>query len=109
MIIYKRLENNRTIQLNKSEEKVMIRKTIEVMNTWEAIRKFIVDVDLKDEYTEDSELYRAMDLNDDYSIQAFLDNDACDIQRLTHEQCELLKLDWEDGYYIDTFNNSYVK
>lgn len=77
--------------------------SVEVMSTWEAIRSFIADDKIKEEYTEESKLFREMDLFDDESIQAFLDNDACDIRRLTEDECELLGIDWADGWYVDDF------
>lgn len=82
-----------------------MKKTIEYMTTWEAVRMFITDEELKKEYTD---CLLNVDLTDDFSIQNFLDNDTVDIQRLTIEQCELLNLEWEDGYYISTWHNEYL-
>ena len=75
--------------------------TIEVMTPWEAVRPFIANKELSEEYTKESELFRNMDLSDDASIMEFLDNDACDIRRLNDAQCELLELNFSDGWYVE--------
>lgn len=83
-------------------------KKVRIMTTWEAIRIFIADETLDEEYTECSENYRKMNLSNEESIQKFLDNDAEDVERLTPEQCEFFGLEWQDGYYISTWNNEYL-
>lgn len=85
-----------------------MKKTVEIMNPWEAVRAFVADKELREEYTKDSALFRNMDLSDDDSIMAFLDNDAGDIRRLGEEECELLGLEYDCGWYIDTFNRKYL-
>ena len=75
--------------------------TIEVMTPWEVVRPFIANKELSEEYTKESELFRNMDLSDDASIMEFLDNDAYDIRRLNHAQCELLGLEFNDGWYVE--------
>ena len=85
-----------------------MKKTIEIMTTWEAVRKFIADEELRAEYMEECESFRSMDLKDDMSIQYFLDNDAMDVRRLNEVECELLCLEWHEGWYINTWNDSYI-
>lgn len=75
-----------------------MKKTIEILTTWEAVRPFISDPELISDYKGVKE-YGTMQLSDDYSIQFFLDNVVPDINRLTPEQCELFELEYDDGYY----------
>lgn len=84
-----------------------MKKIVNIMTTLEAIKDFIEDKDLVKEY-RDIESYKNMDLSDEISVQNFLDNDAGDIERLTREQCEFFNLEYEEGYYICTFEDEYL-
>lgn len=76
-----------------------MKKTIEILTTWEAVRPFISSPDLIDDY-QGIPAYDRIDFQDDISIQFFLDTEAMDVHRLTPEQCELFALEYDDGYYI---------
>jgi hypothetical protein len=83
--------------------------TIKVMTPWEAIRGYMATEENRKEWAEASEFFRNIDLDDDITIMDFLDNDAEDTRRLNEEECELLRLNHADGWYIDTFNGKYLK
>lgn len=79
--------------------------SVNIMTAREAIYPFITDdvlkVDYKDELAE-------IDFDDDFSVQNFLDNVAVDVERVSEEVCEFLELDWQDGWYISTWNHEYL-
>ncbi|HHT96646.1 MAG TPA: hypothetical protein GXZ90_01970 [Clostridiales bacterium] len=77
--------------------------TVSIMDTKEAFDIFQTDK-MKKEYKEE---LSNTDIQDIGSIQEFLDH-ANDIQRLTEDQCELFNIDYEEGYYISTWNNEYL-
>lgn len=80
---------------------------ITVMTPWEAIRPYIANKETREEYEEESELFREMNLVDDESIMLFLDNDAVDVRRLDEKECELFGLTYCEGWYINTWDNEY--
>lgn len=80
-------------------------KTITYMNTKECFKLFQTKK-MKVEYSED---LKSVDITDIYSIQHFLDTKVYDIERLNPSQCELLNLDYEEGYYISTWKSEYLK
>lgn len=86
--------------------------TVEIMTTWEAIRPFITDEELKKEWS-DERAYKDIDLSDDATIQFFLDETVSrkseGIRRMTEEECKFFNLNWQDGYYISDWNNEYIK
>lgn len=82
-----------------------MKKTITIMTTEECFAIFQSE-NLKVQY---SEQLANVDITDIYSIQHFLDTEAYDIKRLTPAQCELLDLDYEEGYYISTWNMEYLE
>ena len=82
-----------------------MKKTIIYMSTKECFKLFQTE-EMKIEYAKELE---SVDITDDSSIQHFLDTEACDIERLTPSQCELLNLDYEEGYYISTWRSEYLK
>ena len=81
----------------------MKRYTVTIMDTKEAFDIFQTD-DMKREYKEELSKTDSRDIG---SIQDFLDH-ANDIQRLKEDQCELFNIDYEEGYYISTWNNEYL-
>ena len=82
-----------------------MKKTITYMSTKECFQLFQTK-EMKAEYAKELE---NVDITDDYSIQHFLDMEACDIERLIPSQCELLNLDYDEGYYISTWNSEYLQ
>lgn len=85
-----------------------MKKIIEVLTPWEAIRVFIATEELRKMYAEESELFRNMDLSDDNSIMEFLDGESTDFCRLNSAECELLGLDYNSGWYIEDYNRNYL-
>ena len=81
------------------------KKSIIYMTTEECFA-FFQSEDLKAEY---GDVLKNVDTTNSYSIQHFLDTEAYDVKRLTPSQCELLDLDYEDGYYISTWNREYLQ
>lgn len=61
--------------------------------------------EMKKEYKKDLE---RVNINDIYSIQNFLDDIAFDVERLNQSQCDLLGLNYDEGYYISTWNDEYL-
>ena len=82
-----------------------MKATIKIMSTWEAIEPFLREKGLVEDYV-DCETYKEIDLTDNLSIQRFLDNDAEDVKRLSRDVCDFLDLDYQDGWYIDTWTKS---
>ena len=83
-----------------------MKKTVEILTTWEAIRPFLTE-EMKEEYS-DCESYRNINIEDDMSIQDFLDTDAQDTERLSQEMCEFFNLNYSVGYYISTWKGEYL-
>ena len=75
--------------------------TIEVKTTREAFCAFLNDEHLKNEYS-------LKNTDDIFEMQEFLDNIAHDIRRLSEEECELLCLEWQEGFYISTWKSEYL-
>ena len=84
-------------------------KKITIMTTKEVFNSFYNDKKLREEYHEN---FNIIDIEkatkDEFLMQIFLDNEAVDIRRLNQVECELLNLEWQDGYYISTWNNEYL-
>ena len=69
--------------------------------TTEECFAFFQSEEMKAEYANE---LKNVDITDGYSIQQFLDTEAYDVKRLTPSQCELLDLDYDEGYYSSTWN-----
>jgi hypothetical protein len=89
-----------TQHLTEKEILTMVKK-LHIMNTWEAFRLFLCD-------EEWNEATKNIDWLSDELVQEFLDEKAIDIRRLNDTECELLKLDYEKGFYISTWNDEYL-
>lgn len=86
-----------------------MQKTIEIMTTEEAFHYYYDDEKLRAEYHNNYDIIDIEEAKESkIKMQIFLDDEALDIERLTEEQCRLLKLDWAEGYYISTFNDEYL-
>ena len=81
------------------------KKSIIYMTTEECFA-FFQSEDLKREYADELE---GINTSNARSMQYFLDTFAYDVKRLTPSQCELLDLDYEEGYYISTWNMEYLE
>ena len=77
---------------------------IAYMNTRECFELFQTE-EMKKEYKKDLE---KVDINDIYSMQNFLDDVAFDVERLDMSQCALLGINYDEGYYISTWNEEYL-
>lgn len=84
-----------------------MKKTITIMGAIEAVKPFLTDKSLQSDYHNDY-YYRRINLDDIETVMNFLDNEAVDIKRLDEKMCEFFELDWEDGWYISTWQNEYL-
>lgn len=81
---------------------------VHIMTTWEAIRSFLTkEKKMLYEYNK-TESYLNINLQNDISIQNFLDNDGRNyVKRLSRDVCDFFGLEYEDGYYVDIWNDEY--
>lgn len=84
-----------------------MKKIVTIMDAIEAVKPFLADKSLRSDYRND-EYYRRINLDDIETVMDFLDNEAVDIKRLDEKMCEFFELDWEDGWYISTWQNEYL-
>ena len=84
----------------------MLKVKLNIMTPEEAFKPFIMEEYLKQDYVKE---LSQIDTENICDIKYFLDNYAADIQRLTPEQCALLQIDYEDGWYISTWKSEYLK
>ena len=77
---------------------------LSIMTAEEAFKLFQTE-EMKQEYQKE---LSQIDTECICNMRYFLDNYAEDIERLTESQCELLNLEYEDGFYISTWNNEYL-
>ena len=79
--------------------------TMNILKTKEMFDSFFVDY-LIEEYGEE---LTSVNKEDIFEMQKFLDNHAIDIKRLSRDECELFNLDYEQGFYISTWNGEYLE
>jgi predicted DNA binding protein len=84
-------------------------KIIKIMTTEEAFHYYYDDEKLRAEYHNDYDIIDIEEAKESkVKMQIFLDNEALDIERLTEEQCRLLQIHFDSGFYISTFTDEYI-